>query len=62
MADDPKPEPLPYARMAFHAGLAGVVFFVFNRFALGQASDISLVWGLVAAPMAAYLAYAQSRR
>ena len=61
MANDPKP-PLPYTRMGFHAALAGVVFFSLNRFALSQPLDTSLIWGLVAAPFAAYLAYTQSKR
>ena len=62
MANDPQPRPIPYLRMTFHAGLAGVVFFALNRFALGQSLDTALMWAAVAAPSAAYLAYSQSRR
>ena len=62
MANDPTPPAPPYARIAFHALLAGVVFFALNRFALSQPLDTSLIWGAVAAPFAAYLAYQQSQR
>ena len=62
MADDPAPDTALYARMAFHAALAGVVFFALNWFALSQPLDTSLLWGAVAAPFAAYLAWTQRRR
>ena len=66
MASDPKPPTpptdIPYARMAFHAVLAGVVFYSLNRFALSQPFETSLLWGVIAAPFAAYLAYSQARR
>ena len=58
--DDKSPPPL--ARMCFHAALAAIVFFSLNRFALDQTVQTSLVWGAVAAPFAAYLAYIQSRQ
>ena len=62
MANNPKPDQTRYGLVAFHAVLAAVVFFALNRFALGQPFDTSLLWGAVAAPFAAYLAYNQSRR
>jgi hypothetical protein len=48
--------------MAFHAVLAGVFFFVLNRFALDQSTATSLIWALVAAPFASYMAYKQHVR
>jgi hypothetical protein len=62
MGNDPDHDARPYGLMAFHAVLAGAFFFGLNRFALGQSLDASLVWALVAAPFAAYLAYMQSQR
>jgi uncharacterized membrane protein len=48
--------------MLFHATLAAVLFFCFNRFALAQPIETSLLWAVVAAPFAAYLAYQQAKR
>ena len=62
MADEPKQPPLPLGQMAFHAVLAAVVFFALNRYALAQSFETALLWGVVAAPFAAYLAYTQARR
>ncbi len=62
MADDPTRNPLPLGYMAFHAALAAVAFFALNRFVLAQPLETSLLWGAIAAPFAAYLAYTQSRR
>ena len=62
MADEPERRPLPVRSMVFHAVLAAVVFFLLNHFALAQSLDTSLMWGVLAAPFAAYLAYSQSRR
>ena len=66
MVNDPKPPTpptdIPYARMAFHAALAGVVFFTLNLYALAQPFETALLWGVIAAPFAAYLAYSQARR
>ena len=62
MADEPNQQPLPLGPMAFHAALAGVAFFALNRFALAQTLETSLLWGVIAAPFAAYLAYTQARR
>ena len=63
MADERKPPPtLPYGPMLFHAGLAAGAFFSLNRFVLDQPFATSLLWAVVAAPFAAYLAYSQSRR
>jgi len=62
MAQGPDKPPLPVVPMALHAIVAAVIFFSFNRFVLNQPLEISLVWGAVAAPFAAYLAYTQARR
>ena len=62
MADLPAPSTPPYARMAFHAVLAAVIFFCVNRFALEQPLDMCLLWAAVAAPFAAGLAYSQAIR
>ena len=48
--------------MAIHATIAAVVFFALNGFVLDQPLETALVWGAVAAPFAAYLAYTQARR
>ncbi len=61
MADEPQND-LPLGRMALHGALAGVIFFALNRFGLGQSFEWSLVWAVVAAPSAAYVAYSQTRR
>ncbi len=65
MTDAPKqpeiPPKIPYFRMAFHAGLAAIVFFWLNRFALDQPLGLSLLWAAVAALFAAYVAYGQGR-
>ena len=62
MPNAPEPAPLPVARMVFHAALAGAFFFVLNRYGLDQPLVLSVVWGLVAAPGAAYLVWQQARR
>ncbi len=63
MANVPKDQtPLPYGPMALHAAIAAVVFFALNRFMLEQSLETALMWGAVAAPFAAYLAYTQARR
>jgi hypothetical protein len=67
MADAPKklppaPPAFPLIMMLFHATLAAVLFFSFNRFMLAQTLEISLLWAVVAAPFAAYLAYKQAGR
>ncbi len=63
MADDPKrPDGMPYVAMAFHAALAAAVFFFLNRFFLSQTLGMSALWGAIAAPFAAFLAYQQARR
>lgn len=62
MAEDQNPRPLPIVYMAIHAVVAAGFFFALNRFALGQPFETSLMWGVIAAPFAAYLAYQQSRR
>jgi uncharacterized protein (DUF486 family) len=63
MANAPKDRPpFPLGPMLFHATLAAVVFFCFNRFALAQPMETSLLWAAVAAPFAAYLAYKQAGR
>ena len=54
--------PPPIGRMAFHAFLAGIFFFALNRFALDQSLETSVLWGVVAAPFAAYMAYSQTAR
>ncbi len=63
MAEAPKSQPSqPYGPMFFHAALAAAAFFALNRFALDQPFETSLLWAVIAAPAAAYLAYTQSRR
>jgi hypothetical protein len=63
MANGPKDQPpLPYGPMLFHAALAAVLFFCFNRFVLAQPTEASLLFAAVAAPFAAYLAYKQAGR
>jgi hypothetical protein len=56
------PPSWPVGLMLFHATLAAVLFFCFNRFGLGQSLEISLLWAVLAAPFAAYLAYNQGKR
>ena len=63
MANAPKdPAPLPYGSMIMHAAIAAAAFFALNRFVLSQSLEASLLFGAVAAPFAAYLAYIQSGR
>jgi hypothetical protein len=61
MAAEPPHRPR-WLYMGLHAVLAAVVFFAFNRFVLGQTFEISLAWGAVAAPGAAYIAWREGRR
>ena len=62
MANEPNQDPLPLGRMAFHGALAAVVFFTLNRYGLAQTVEQSLMWAVIAAPFAAYIAYTQARR
>jgi hypothetical protein len=63
MAHAPKDKPpLPLVPMLFHAALAAGIFFCINRFALAQSFDTALMWAVIAAPFAAYLAYKQAGR
>jgi hypothetical protein len=63
MAEEPRQPPrAPIVMMAFHAVLAGTLFYLFNRFMLSQTVEMSLIWACAAAPFAATLAYQQGRR
>ncbi len=50
------------AKIAGHAALAGVFFFVLQRFVNSADLETSLMWAGMAAAGAATLAYLQSRR
>ena len=62
MAGDPVPGATAYARIVFHAVLAGAVCFALNWAVLAQPLETSVLWGVLAAPFAAYLAWTQQRR
>jgi hypothetical protein len=56
------PSQPPMARIALHAVLAGVFFFVLQRFALGQSMETALLWAVLLGAGAGWLAWSQSRR
>jgi hypothetical protein len=62
MANEPGKAPRPLGPMLLHAVLAAGFFFGLNRFVLDQPLETALLWGVVAAPFAAYMAYAQTRK
>lgn len=49
-------------RMAQHAAMAGVFFFVLQHFVLKESVETSLLWAAFFAAAAAILAWVQSRR
>ena len=51
-----------WPRIALHAALAGVFFFVFQRFLMQADPQTSLVWALAGAAGAAWLAWHQANR
>jgi hypothetical protein len=48
-------------RMLAHAALAAVVFFAFQRYALGSTLETSALWSVAGAVGAAVLAWSQQR-
>lgn len=62
MMREPKHPGGLYLRLLSHAALAGVFFFVLQRYAMGETLETSLLWGAFFAAAAALLAWHQSRR
>ena len=58
--DEDRKGKLPIAAMAFNAVLAGLFFFVLQRFGLKASVETSLVWGGCGAVAAAMVAWKQS--
>ncbi len=50
----------PYSRIAVHGLVAGVLFFLLQRFGLHQSMETSLLWAAFFAAAAAWLAWSQS--
>lgn len=48
--------------MAVHASLAGLFFFLFQRYAMKETLETSLAWGAFFAAAAAMLAWKQTSR